>query len=143
MASVIFHSFRQIKMDRKVKLFRSHKPEFADGEQLRDFIYVKDIVQVCYWLMQNQQTVPNAIYNLGTGRARTFKDLVHATFDAIGIPANIEYMDMPDDIREKYQYFTEANMTKLRSTGYNASFYSLEEGVKDYVCNYLEKKSYY
>jgi ADP-L-glycero-D-manno-heptose 6-epimerase len=143
MASVIFHSFRQIKMDRKVKLFRSHKPEFEDGEQLRDFIYVKDIVEVCYWLMQNQQTVPNAIYNLGTGRARTFKDLVHATFDAIGIPANIEYIDMPDDIREKYQYYTEANMTKLRNAGYNNSFYSLEDGVKDYVCNYLEKKSYY
>ena len=138
MASVIWHSYNQIKASGEVKLFRSHRPGFKDGEQLRDFIYVQDILQVSYWLMQHQPA--SAIYNLGTGKARSFVDLVRATFSALSIKPNIRFIDMPEDIREKYQYFTEANMSKLSAAGYNEPFYSLEEGVKDYVQGYLEKR---
>ena len=141
MASVIFHSFNQIQSVGKVKLFKSHKPEFKDGEQLRDFIYVKDVVKVCYWLMQHH--VPSGIYNLGTGKARTFKDLVNATFGGLNLDSNIEFIDTPVDIRDKYQYFTEANMNKLKSVGYADEFYSLEKGVDDYVRNYLKERKYY
>ncbi len=141
MASVIFHSFNQVKSTGKVKLFRSHKPDFKDGQQLRDFIYVEDVARVCYWLMENP--VASGLYNLGTGKARTFEDLVKATFTAMSREPVIEYIDMPEDIRDKYQYFTEADMTKLRSTGYEEKFYSLEDGVADYVKKYLLKKEYY
>lgn len=140
MASVIFHSFNQIKKDGLVKLFRSHKEGFKDGEQLRDFIYVKDILKVCYWMMNDK--LPSAIYNLGTGKARSFTDLVKATYTALDIPSKIEFIDMPEDIRDKYQYFTEANMKKLKDAGYTDDFYSLEEGVGDYVKNYLSKNSF-
>ncbi len=141
MASVIFHAFPQIQKDRKVKLFRSHRPDFKDGEQLRDFVYVKDVVEVCYWLMQHQPA--SGLYNVGTGQARTFKDLVTAIFDSLTIPPDIEYIDMPEDIRDKYQYFTEADMNKLKTAGYTNHFYSLEEGVKDYVQQFLVEKKYY
>lgn len=146
MASVIFHSFNQINASRKVKLFKSHKPEYKDGGQLRDFIYVKDVVSVCYWLME--QAAPgkgpvSGLYNLGTGKARTFNDLVMAIFASLGKEAVIEYIDTPVDIRDKYQYFTEAAMDKLRKAGYVAPFYTLEKGVDDYVKNYLLKKYYY
>lgn len=137
MASVIWHAFNQIKKNGEVKLFRSHRPDFKDGEQLRDFIYVKDILKVCYWLMQVQPH--SAIYNLGTGKARTFVDLVSSTFSALDLGPNIRFIDMPEDIREKYQYFTEANMKKLRDVGYKDDFYSLEEGIRDYVQNFLVK----
>jgi ADP-L-glycero-D-manno-heptose 6-epimerase len=138
MASVIFHSFNQIKKDGLVKLFRSHKQGYADGEQLRDFVYVKDVVKVCYWLMQHK--VGNGLYNLGTGQARSFNALVNATFAGLDLQPNIQYIDMPLDIRDKYQYFTEANMQKLISSGYHEPFYSLEEGVDDYVRNYLSER---
>jgi ADP-L-glycero-D-manno-heptose 6-epimerase len=141
MASVIFHSFNQIKQSGRVKLFRSHREGFNDGEQLRDFIYVKDVTAVCYWLMQQQPA--SAIYNLGTGRARTFNDLVKATYAGMGLPAAIDYIDMPEDIRDKYQYFTEATMQKLQQAGYAEKFYTLEEGVGDYVKNYLLTNQYY
>jgi ADP-L-glycero-D-manno-heptose 6-epimerase len=141
MASVIFHSFNQIKQYGKVKLFRSHKQGYEDGEQLRDFIYVKDVTDVCYWLMKNQPA--SAIYNLGTGRARSFNDLVRSTFAGLDLPPDIEYIDIPEDIRDKYQYFTEANMDKLRAAGYTKEFYSLEKGVNDYVRNYLTKNEFY
>lgn len=145
MASVIFHSYNQIMQHRFVKLFRSHKPGFKDGEQLRDFIYIKDILKVCYWLMISNapDKIPFAIYNLGTGRARTFNDLVNTVFTGMSIDCRIEYIDIPGDIRDKYQYFTEANMQKLRDAGYAQDFYSLEEGVGDYVKNYLSKNSFY
>ncbi len=153
MASVIFHSFNQIRTTGKVKLFRSHKSGFNDGQQLRDFIYVKDIAAVCYWLMETlphtqgdnppDKTFASGLYNLGTGKARTFEDLAKATFASMGKEPTIEYIDMPADIRDKYQYFTEATMNKLRSAGYTDNFYSLEEGVEDYVVNYLLKKEYY
>src|SRR6185436_14357244 len=141
MASVIFHSFNQIKSSGKVKLFRSHKPEYKDGEQLRDFVYVKDVVDICYWLMNEKPT--SGLYNLGTGKARTFKDLVTAIFKSLDKEPVIEFIDTPLDIRDKYQYFTEADMNKLRRVGYKEDFYSLEEGVETYVKNFLLDKKYY
>jgi ADP-L-glycero-D-manno-heptose 6-epimerase len=148
MASVIFHAFNQIKSTGVVKLFKSHRTEFKDGEQLRDFIYVKDLVAVIEWMMQAMlsnewNTSKNGLYNLGTGKARSFYDLAANTFIAQGLIPNIEFIDMPLDIRDKYQYFTEANMNKLRSAGYDKPFSTLEEGVADYVNNYLlPSKSY-
>ncbi len=148
MASVIFHAFNQIKESGVVKLFKSHRPDFKDGEQLRDFIYVKDVVKVIGWMMHEMfakkwAKEKNGLYNLGTGKARSFFDLASNTFTAQGLTPNIEFIDMPIDIRDKYQYFTEANMNKLREAGYNAPFSSLEEGVKDYVANYLLKNQWY
>jgi ADP-L-glycero-D-manno-heptose 6-epimerase len=137
MASVIFHARGQVMENGFVKLFRSHKEGFKDGEQLRDFIYVKDLLNVCSWLMAEYRHVPSGLYNLGTGQARSFNDLVAAVFQAMNIPADIRYIDMPADLHGTYQYFTEANMRKLKAAGYAASFYSLEEGVTDYVKNYL------
>jgi ADP-L-glycero-D-manno-heptose 6-epimerase len=138
---VIFHSFNQIKSTGKVKLFKSHKPEYKDGEQLRDFVYVKDVVDICFWLMNEKPA--SGLYNLGTGKARTFKDLVTAIFNSLGKKPVIEYIDTPADIRDKYQYFTEADMTKLRTAGYKEEFYSLEEGVGTYVKNFLIDHKYY
>jgi ADP-L-glycero-D-manno-heptose 6-epimerase len=144
MASVIWHAFNQIKNNGTVKLFKSHRPDYEDGQQLRDFIYVKDILKVCYWLMENFENKPaSGLYNLGTGKARSFEDLVRATFSGAGKPVQIQYIDMPEDIRDKYQYFTEAKMEKLHSAGYTEPFYSLEEGAGDYVKNYLSNKNYY
>lgn len=143
MASVIFHSFNQIKDHDIVKLFRSHKEGFKDGEQLRDFIYVKDVVKVCEWLMQHYSTVPSGLYNLGTGKARSFIDLVKSTYRALDREPNIQFIDMPEDIRDKYQYFTEAKMQKLWAAGYKDDFYSLEDGVYDYVKHYLVANRYY
>ena len=143
MASVIFHSFNQINATGKVKLFRSHRPDFKDGQQLRDFIYVKDIADViCFMISQRdnettRQRVNSGLYNLGTGKARSFYDLAAATFKAMGKDVNIEFIDIPEDIRDKYQYFTEANMNKLKAAGYDKDFTSLEDGVEDYVKNYL------
>jgi ADP-L-glycero-D-manno-heptose 6-epimerase len=142
MASVIFHAFNQIKATGVVKLFKSHRPDFKDGAQLRDFIYVKDLVAVIHWMMHQMLShewvaSKNGLYNLGTGKARTFYDLAANTFIAQGLQPNIEFIDMPEDIRDKYQYFTEANMNKLRAAGYAEPFSSLEEGVADYVKNYL------
>jgi len=137
MASVVFHAVRQIKTTGKVKLFRSHRPDFKDGEQLRDFIYVKDVVKVIYFLYKNR--IKNGIYNLGTGKARTFLDLARSVFRAMNVPENIEFIDTPEDIRDKYQYFTEAKMEKLRNQGYTEPFTELEDAVKDYVQNYLYK----
>ena len=144
MASVIWHAYNQIQQTGNVKLFKSHRADFKDGQQLRDFIYVKDILKVCYWLMENfKKGINNGLYNLGTGRARTFEDLVRATFSGAGKQPKINYIDMPADIRDKYQYFTEARMEKLIAAGYTEPFYSLEEGVADYVKNYLSNKNYY
>ncbi|HEX3934985.1 MAG TPA: ADP-glyceromanno-heptose 6-epimerase, partial [Puia sp.] len=140
MASVIFHSFHQIKKDGVVKLFKSHRPDYKDGRQLRDFVYVKDVIKVCYWLMEHRPA--SGLYNLGTGIARSFEDLVKATYAGLDLASNIQYIDMPLDIRDKYQYFTEANMGKLRAAGYTAPFYTLEQGVGDYVRNYLSKGAF-
>ncbi len=144
MASVIWHAYNQIRQSGTVKLFKSHRPDFKDGQQLRDFIYVKDILKVCFWFMENYESVPESgLFNLGTGKARTFEDLVRATFNGTGNPVKIHYIDMPEDIRDKYQYFTEAIMAKLISAGYTEPFYSLETGVEDYVKKYLLSNNYY
>src|SRR3989344_2376199 len=141
MASVIMHAFNQIQEKGSVKLFRSHNPKFKDGEQLRDFVYVKDVVEVCHFLLHHRKD--SGIYNLGSGKARTFLDLVKNTFAGVDKTPQIDFMDTPIDIRDKYQYFTEANMTKLKSIGYTKPFHTLEEGVKDYVKHYLTGKKYY
>ncbi|MBN9292459.1 MAG: ADP-glyceromanno-heptose 6-epimerase [Flavobacteriia bacterium] len=141
MASVILHTFKQVQEKGQMNLFRSHNPEYKDGEQLRDFVYVKDVINVCWYLYTARPE--SGIYNLGSGKARTFLDLATATFRSLNKPANISFIDTPIDIRDKYQYFTEADMSKLLKTGYNTPFHTLEEGVKDYVENYLLSNRYY
>ncbi len=141
MASVIFHAFNQIKENGKVKLFRSHRDDYRDGMQLRDFIYVKDLLDVCLYFMHNRKHP--GIYNLGTGKARPFLDLATNVFKALDKEPVIEFIDIPKDIRDKYQYFTEANMDKLRGAGYQQPFTSLEDGIDDYVRNFLAPNNYY
>lgn len=148
MASVIFHAFNQIKKDGVVKLFKSHRPGFEDGQQLRDFVYVMDLLKVMHWMAENimnkqWRVTNNGLYNLGTGKARSFYDLVTATFNGLNKDPEIVFIDMPEDIRDKYQYFTEAKMDKLHKAGYTEPFYTLEEGVDDYVRNYLAKGKFY
>lgn len=140
MASVVFHTFNQIKKTGGMKLFQSHNADFKDGEQMRDFVYVKDVTEVLYFFMHHRKD--SGIYNLGSGEARTFLDLANNTFRALGKEPQITFIPTPEDIRDKYQYFTEANMKKLRSIGYNKPFHTLEEGIADYVANYLVAGSY-
>ena len=135
MASVIFHAFNQIRKTGKMKLFRSHRPDYTDGGQLRDFVYVKDVVNVCYWLLHHRKN--SGLYNLGSGKANTFLDLTRNVFKAMNRKEEIEFIDTPADIRDTYQYFTEAKMEKLRSIGYTAPFYDLGSGVEEYVKEYL------
>ena len=137
MASVIYHAFHQIKSTGKMNLFRSHNSKYKDGEQLRDFIYVKDVVKICIFLYKNQNH--SGLFNVGTGKAETFKALVENTFEALNMECQINYIDTPEDIRDKYQYFTEADMSKLESVGYNEPFFSLKEGVQDYIQHYLNR----
>jgi ADP-L-glycero-D-manno-heptose 6-epimerase len=141
MASVVFHAFQKIRGSGYMELFRSHHPDYRDGEQLRDFIYVKDVVRVCIHLMLHPRHT--GIFNLGTGMARTFADLATATFEALGKKPDIRFVDTPEDIRDKYQYFTEARMEKLRTAGYTPPFFTLEEGIQDYVQGYLKNSAYY
>jgi len=141
MASVIFHAYNQIKNGGEVKLFRSHRRDYKDGEQMRDFVYVKDVVDICYFLLHHRRD--SGIYNLGSGKARTFLDLVKNIFYALDKEPQIKFIDTPIDIRDKYQYFTEANMNKIRSIGYDQPFQTLEQGVNDYVKNYLIPGRYY
>ena len=141
MASVVFHAFNQIKETGEMKLFKSHKIEYKDGEQLRDFIYVKDVCDVLFFMMKHKKD--SGIYNLGIGKARTFNDLADATFSALNKIRNISFIDTPEDIREKYQYFTQGDMQKLKNIGYKKPFSTLEDGVKDYVKSYLIKGKYY
>ncbi len=140
MASVVYHGFNQIKASGGVKLFRSHRPDYADGMQLRDFVYVKDVCNVCLFLMERRKD--SAIYNLGSGTARAFLDLSKATFAALELLERIDFIDTPIDIRDKYQYFTEARMEKLKGIGYTKPFHTLEQGVADYVKNYLMLAKY-
>ena len=141
MASVIWHAFKQINEKGSLRLFKSHRSDYADGEQMRDFIYVKDLIAVCIFLMEHRKN--SGIYNLGTGIARSFNDLGKSTFQAMNKEVDINYIDTPVDIRDKYQYFTQANMQKLRSIGYDNEFYTLENGVEDYVQNYLIPAKYW
>jgi len=142
MASVIFHAFKQIRSTKKMNLFRSHRPDFKDGQQSRDFIYIKDVLKVTSFLYDHSTSVKSGIYNVGTGLARSFEDLANAVFDALGIKSNIEFIDTPENIRDKYQYYTCANMDKLRNAGYKEPFYTLEEGIEDYVTNFLFEQNY-
>jgi ADP-L-glycero-D-manno-heptose 6-epimerase len=135
MASVIFHTAKKIKATGEMQLFKSHRADYQNGTQSRDFIYVKDVVNVISFLLAKKPT--SGIYNLGTGKARTFLDLAKNTFWAMELKPKISFIDTPEDIRNTYQYFTEANMQKLKNTGYEKPFFSLEEGIQDYVKNYL------
>lgn len=141
MRSVVHKAFEQVRDTGKVRLFKSYKPDYKDGEQKRDFIYVKDAVDMSLYFLERQDK--NGIYNIGTGRAQTWVDLVTALFDAVGKPLNMEFIDMPEDIREKYQYFTEANLSKLKNAGYTKPIMNLRDGVTDYVKNYLLKDIYF
>lgn len=141
MASVIFHAYHQITETGAVRLFRSHNPDFRDGGQLRDFIFVKDVIDVLFFLFKRGEQ--SGLYNLGTGKARTFLDLARSTFHALDLPENIIFIDTPKDLRDKYQYFTEARMDKLRAAGYDNPFYTLEEGVEEYVVEYLKNGRYF
>ncbi|OUT71464.1 MAG: ADP-glyceromanno-heptose 6-epimerase [Crocinitomicaceae bacterium TMED16] len=135
MASVVFHTYHQIQKTGGMKLFRSHNANYKDGEQLRDFIYVKDVVSILLFLAEKKEA--SGLYNAGTGIARSFHDLASLTFQALDLKPNISFIDTPLDIRDKYQYFTEASIQKLIAAGYSKSFHTLEEGVSDYVQNYL------
>ncbi|HYD34127.1 MAG TPA: NAD-dependent epimerase/dehydratase family protein, partial [Methylophilaceae bacterium] len=141
MASVALHSFNQFRELGTVKLFKSNLPEYADGMQLRDFVYVKDAAAIVAYFLTTRDK--SGIYNIGTGQARAFKDLALAVMNSMGKKPSITYIDMPQDLHGKYQYFTEANIAKLRATGYTHPFHSLEDGVSDYVQNYLLKPDPY
>ena len=138
MASVVLHTFKQIKEKGSMQLFKSHHPDYKDGEQLRDFVYVKDVSKVCEFLMQHLPQ--SGLYNLGSGKARTFYDLARLTFEALDLRPQISFIDTPLDIRDKYQYFTQADMNKLLHAGYTGGFHSLEQGVSDYVKAHLSKE---
>jgi ADP-L-glycero-D-manno-heptose 6-epimerase len=140
MRSVVHKAFEQIQAEGKIKLFKSYKSEYADGEQKRDFIYVKDAVDATLFFIQNNSI--NGVFNIGTGIARSWNDLAKAIFKALGKPVNIEYIDMPENLRSKYQYITQADISKLRKVGFNHKMHTLEEGIEDYVKNYLLKKQY-
>ncbi len=140
MRSFVIKAFEQINATGKVRLFKSYKPEYADGEQLRDFIYVKDAVDMTLFFYNKPQI--SGLFNIGTGKARTWNDLVKAVFAAMGKELNIEYIEMPDSIRNQYQYYTEGDITNLRKSGYNKETIPLEEAIKDYVQNYLQKDGY-
>lgn len=141
MSSVVHHAYNQIMGKGKLDLFKSHHPDYKDGEQKRDFIYVKDVIDVMYFLFLNKSK--SGIYNLGTGKSRTFLDLANSVFAALNKTPDINFIDTPIDIRDKYQYFTEAKMDKLYSLGYIKSFYTLEKAVDDYIKNYLIPNSNY
>lgn len=142
MASVVFHAYKQIANTGSMKLFKSHKKGIKDGEQKRDFIYILDVLEILTFMMQSND-VASGIYNVGTGNARTFLDLTHAVFSAKDLDPSIDFIDTPEDIRDSYQYFTEANMEKLLHAGYKKPFTALEEGVQEYVRQYLRKGRYY
>jgi len=137
MTSVVFKAFHQIKKTGKVRLFKSYRPEYSDGGQARDFVYVKDCIEVMWWLLRHPET--GGIFNLGTGKARTWNDLIGAVFSSLNMAANIEYVDMPEELRNQYQYFTQADMGKLSAAGCPVVFSRLEDAVRDYVVNYLQK----
>lgn len=137
MSSVVFQAYNQIQEKGFVKLFKSYKEGYKDGEQLRDFVYVKDVVRAMIELVTTSHGGENGLYNLGTGKARSFYDLVDSTFKALGRETKVEFIEMPEDLRDQYQYFTEAKMTKLQKALPEFKFHSLEEGVKDYVVNHL------
>jgi len=140
MRSFVVKAFEQVKDTGKVRLFKSYKPDYADGEQLRDFIYIKDAVEMTLFFYDNPQI--NGLFNIGSGRARNWNDLVKAVFAALDKEPNIEYIEMPDSIRGQYQYFTEADLTSLHRAGYDKKISTLEDSIEDYVQNYLQNELY-
>ena len=136
MASIIFKAYHQISRTGRLRLFKSYLPEYGDGGQMRDFVYVKDAINVLWWLLQHREV--NGIFNLGTGQARSWNDLAKAVFAAMEREVCIDYIEMPEDIRDQYQYFTEAKIDKLRACGCPTAFHSLEEAVSDYICRHLQ-----
>ena len=138
MASMVFHGYNQIRTFGEIRLFKSYNMDYKDGEQLRDFIYVKDVCEVVLWLLKNPAV--SGLFNVGTSCARSFKELAVAIFNTLNIKPNIRYIDMPSHLKEKYQYCTEAKIEKLRIRGYNEKFYTLEEGIKEYVESYLNRR---
>ena len=139
MASVVLHTFRQVSSTGKMNLFRSHNPDFKDGEQTRDFVFVDDVTKVCFYMMKNRLKTSSGLYNLGSGKGRTFLDLVNATFKSMGLEPHIEFIDTPEDIRDTYQYFTEADLSKLREAGYNEEFTPLEDGIENYISSLIAR----
>ena len=137
MASMAFHGHRQVLEEGTIRLFRSYRPEYENGGQLRDFVYVKDVCDVVLWFLEHSQH--SGLFNVGTGKARSFAQLAQAVFHAMGRKPQIEYVDMPEQLKEKYQYYTQADITKLREVGYQGEFMDVEEGVRDYVQGYLER----
>jgi len=135
MTSVVFKAFHQIRANGQVRLFKSHRPEYADGGQLRDFVYIKDCIEVMWWLLENRDA--NGIFNVGTGKSRSWNDLINAVFAAMQLPTRIDYFDMPEGLRNQYQYFTEAKMDKLQAAGCPVAFRALEDSVRDYVTGHL------
>ena len=138
MASMVFHGYRQIRETGKIRLFKSYREGIEDGEQKRDFVYVKDVCDVVMWFLDHPEV--NGLYNVGTGRAQSFKELAEAVFAALNIEPNIEYIEMPEVLKDKYQYYTKAEIGKLREAGFNGSFSDVLMGVNDYVKNYLSKE---
>ena len=141
MASMVFHAYNQIMQFGQLSLFKSYKDGFSDGNQLRDFIYIKDILDICLWLYKTKEN--SGIINIGTGISSSFNQLGEAVFKALEMPVNIKYIEMPDNLKDKYQYYTEANISKLRKIGYKKSFTTLESGIEDYVINYLKRGAFY
>lgn len=137
MASMVFHGYRQVLETGEIRLFKSYKDGFADGAQERDFVYVKDVCDIIMYFLKHPEY--SGIFNVGTGRAQTFRELAEATFEALGLPSNIVYIDMPDTLKPNYQYHTQADISSLKKIGYNKDLCDLRTGVKDYVCNYLMK----
>ncbi|MFH0734926.1 MAG: ADP-glyceromanno-heptose 6-epimerase [bacterium] len=140
MRSVVNKAFEQIQAEGKVKLFKSYNPTYKDGEQMRDFVYVQDAVDMTLYFLEHREK--NGLFNVGTGNSRTWKDLITAIFNAMNLPVNIEYIDMPEYLKGKYQYFTKADINKLKNIGYDLPISSLEDGVADYVKNHLAKDKY-
>lgn len=137
MASMVFHGYRQLKENGVIKLFKSENPNYEDGGQLRDFVYVKDICKVINYFMDNSEY--SGLYNVGTGNAQSFCELVSSVFISLGMEPNIEYIDMPEHLKAKYQYYTKADISKLREIGYSEPFMNVEQGVSDYVLNHLDE----
>lgn len=140
MRSVVHKAFEQVRDAGKVRLFKSRRPDYKDGEQMRDFVYIKDAVDMTLYFLENKEK--NGLYNVGAGKARSWNDLVKSLFNSMGKPVNVEYIDLPDHLADKYQYFTEATLTKLRGAGYALPTTSLEDGIADYIKNYLLKNPY-
>ena len=138
MASMVFHGFNQIILDGEIRLFKSCNSRFKDGEQLRDFVYIKDVCNVIKWILDNPKV--SGLFNVGTGRAQSFRELAEATFEVLGMKTNINYIDMPERLKEKYQYYTKAEIKKLREVGYLGEFMDVKSGVTDYVKNYLNNE---